>query len=385
MSTPPAPTAFYQHAPHLQTRWASPENFTAAKGQAGQAHDGRKGSACVFIHAHQSLVLADVTCPTGSHGLVHRIWATLQNRSPAGLRGLRLDIYWDGCAKPAVSVPFGDFFGHTLGQMSRFESELFAAPEGRSFNCYIPMPFRTGMKVVVTNELDQDHGWIYFDVDFTLGHQHPAEVLYFHSHFRRENPTRLGEDFEILPLVRGKGRFLGSHMGARADVDKYLDIWWGEGEVKVFLDGDKPFPTLCGTGTEDYIGTGWGQEFYAGRYQGSHIADKANMQYGFYRLHVPDPIYFHQDIRVTIQQMGWAMADKLRAVQAKGVDLRRGNAKLTDEQIDRGSLFERADDWCVCAYFYLDKPANDLPPLLPLAARLADLIDPKKPQKRLDV
>ncbi|MCC7144985.1 MAG: DUF2961 domain-containing protein [Phycisphaeraceae bacterium] len=363
----------------VQSRWASPENFKAGKGYAGQAGRGRKGKPAVPIKPGETLIIAE---SNGSPGCVHRIWATIENRRPVRLRGLRVDMYWDGCAKPAVSAPFGDFFGHTLGRMSTFASALFSSPEGRSFNCYVTMPFRTGMKITVTNELDVLQPRIFFDVDFTLGDDHPADTLYFHTSWRRENPTRLLRDFEILPKVQGKGRFLGCHLGVRADMNRYLDTWWGEGEVKVYLDGDDALPTLCGTGTEDYIGTGWGQEFYAHAYQGCTLADRGRMQYGFYRLHVPDPIYFHQDVRVTIQQIGWGPREKLQQIVDQGTVLYMGESPV--DLAAEGSLFERADDWCACAYFYLDTPTSNLPPLAPASERTADLILPEEAGKRLD-
>jgi hypothetical protein len=135
-----------------------------------------------------------------------------------------------------------------------------------------------------------------------LEQQHGDDVLYFHASWRRESPTKVGRDFEILPRVEGKGRFLGANVGVLAD-PKNLG-WWGEGEVKMYLDGDTEYPTLIGTGTEDYIGTGWGQKPFAGRYQGCYVSDDEAHIYSFYRYHVPDPVYFEKSARVTIQQIG---------------------------------------------------------------------------------
>lgn len=369
----------YHHVPNLESRWSSPENFKAGKGYAATSGGGRKGKPSVPIAPGETLTLAE----SNSHpGTIRRIWATIHRRIPNQLRGLRLDMYWDGASKPAVSVPFGDFFGHTLGRMVTFESALFSSPEGRSFNCLIPMPFRTGMKITLTNETNVTQPHLFFDVDFTLGDDHSDNTLYFHAFWHRQNPTTLLKDFEILPKTPGKGRFLGAHLGVRADTSKYLDTWWGEGEVKAYLDGDSANPTLCGTGTEDYIGTGWGQGRYATAYQGCTLADHPRMQFGFYRLHVPDPIFFHQDIRVTIQQIGWAPQDKLKEIAAKGTSLQIGRNPV--DLTAPGSLFERQDDWCATAYFYLDKPANDLPPLQHLHDRTAHLLPPEEAGKRLD-
>ena len=125
----------------------------------------------------------------------------------------------------------------------------------------------------------------FYDVNFTMDDDHGLDIGYFHAHFRRENPTNLRRDFEILPRVTGRGRFLGCTLGAIADAARYGTAWWGEGEVKMYLDHDSTYPTLSGTGTEDYIGTGWGQGQYAHLWHGCPIADHARMQYSFYRLH----------------------------------------------------------------------------------------------------
>src|SRR5579863_2834867 len=218
------------------------------------------------------------------------------------LRGLRIDAFWDGAATPAVSAPFGDFFGHGLGEMAKFENEFFSSPEGESFNCCLPMPFKSGMKIVVTNEATKPVELFFYEVDYTVGDPHGPETPYLHAHWRRENPTTQLRDFEFLPMVKGRGRFLGVNVGIISNTETYFKSWWGEGEVKIYLDGDTDHPTLCGTGTEDYVGTGWGLGAYSHRYQGCPLADSARSRYAFYRYHVPDPIYFHSDIRVTCQQ-----------------------------------------------------------------------------------
>jgi hypothetical protein len=346
----------------LETRWASPENLRGEKGKGAQTNGGRKGQPAIPIKAGEQVVLAEVR---GSSGTVRRIWATISDRSPAMLRGLKIEMFWDDSTKPAVSAPFGDFFGHGSGHMSGFESALFASPEARSFNCYVPMPFRSGMKIVLTNESGKDLQLLFYDVDYTLGDAHGPEDLYFHAHYRRENPTSLQRDFKILPLVHGRGRFLGTNVCVRADTQKYVDKWWGEGEVKVYLDGDREWPTLAGTGTEDYIGTAWGiQKAYADLYQGSPFVDPATMQYCFYRFHVPDPVYFRNDIRVTIQQIGFnsekGTSDPLYSTGAP--IYKAGPGLLKKEKGEQGT-FERQDDWSSVAYFYLDRPDNDLPPI----------------------
>ncbi len=371
-----SPDSLFVFPEGVQTRWASAENWKGEKGVAGQANAGRKGSPCFGLKAGESKVLAEVT---GSSGTVRRIWITISERTPALLRGLRLSMYWDGADKPAVSAPLGDFFCHGLGRMATFQSALFSSPEGRSFNCYIPMPFRTGLKIEVHNESDVDLGALFYDVDYTLGDKHGDDVLYFHAYYRRENPTQLQHDYEFLPKVEGRGRFLGVNAGIIADTKRYVESWWGEGEVKVYLDGDSQFPTLCGTGTEDYIGTGWGQGQFANLYQGCHLADHDNLQFCFYRFHVPDPIYFSKDIRVTIQQLGCWSPETKPKMHALGNPIYKGGPGLEALDFSESGktgpygLFEREDDWSSCAYFYLDKPVNDLPPIDPVSKRTAGL------------
>lgn len=368
----------------VQTRWATAENPKSLKGSGGRSHGGRKGTPCYSLAPGESQVVAEVQ---NKSGMVRRIWSTItpcwpqapadvQERLGLMLRGLRIDAYWDGQEKPAVSAPLGDFFGHCVGKMSTFESALFSSPEGRSFNCHIPMPFKMGMKIVVTNETEFALEALFFEVDYTVGEAWSDDVIYFHAHWRRENPTELQKDFEILPQLNGAGRYLGTHIGVIGDTEKYLSSWWGEGEVKVYLDGDTDYPTLCGTGTEDYIGTGWGQGQYSLAYQGCHLADNERQVFCFYRLHIPDPVYFRKDIRVTIQQIGAGSPGVYKAFKTRRQVLHRTGHGLiemdwnTDEDTP---LFERQDDWSCCTYFYLNSPVNNLPPLSPLAERIADL------------
>jgi len=301
---------------------------------------------------------------------------TIGNRSPEMLRGLRLDFYWDGASTPAVSAPLGDFFGLALGRTTAFQSALFSSPEGRSFNSLVPMPFRTGMRLVITNETDIDLASLYYDVDYTLGDRHGPEVLYFHAHFRRENPTTLQRDYEILPVVQGRGRFLGSVIGVIANREKYGSRWWGEGEVKMYIDGDREFPTLAGTGTEDYIGAGFALGPYAHLYQGAPLVDNEKMQFGFYRYHVSDPVYFRRDIRVTIQQIGIILPNDIAAISRDARPVYRagpGLMELDKNQLTPFQLFEREDDWSSCAYFYLNAPTNRLAPLMDVSGRTRGL------------
>jgi hypothetical protein len=357
---------------NVQTRWSTPENSSAAAGAGGEAKGGRKGRPCVTLKGGESIVIASAE---QCSGIVRRIWVTIDHRSGRMLRGLKIECFWDGATVASVAAPFGDFFGTGLGRLAPFQSAYFSNPEGRSFNCQAPMPFRRGMRIVLTNETPVDLNALYYEVNFTVGDKLPANALYFHAHWRRENPTTLRRDYEIVPKIAGRGRFLGCNIGVVADKKLYHTTWWGEGEVKLYLDGDKALPTLCGTGTEDYIGTAWGQGRYDHLYQGCHVADAEKMQYCFYRYHGPDPVFFYCDLRVTIHQIGcwdpstrWQLAQKspiLREADAEGtpVDFRKDDRPYV--------LFERQDDWSSCAYFYLDRVENGLPGLAGIEDRMA--------------
>ena len=234
------------------------ENPNSKKGSGGQRNKGAKGNAFESLKAGESKILLQVNEP----GIIQRMWFTIQNRDARMLRSLRFQIFWDGETKAAVDVPFGDFFVANLGKTVAFQSALFSSPEGRSYNCYIAMPFRKSAKVVLTNEGDVDQRLLFYDIDFVVMKTIPADAMYFHAYWTRQMNNKLKEDFEVLPALKGRGRYLGMSVGVNAD-SIYDKTWWGEGEVKIYLDGDKEFPTINGTGTEDYIGTGWGLAAYS--------------------------------------------------------------------------------------------------------------------------
>jgi hypothetical protein len=353
----------YQMPTEIHTRWASPENPNALKGKGGLENYGRKGRASVRLPSKDTLVLAFES--EGVSGTIRRIWMTIREKDRKMLLGLKLNIYWDGAEKPAVSAPIGYFFGMGLGEMYSFESAFFSNPEGRSFNSFVPMPFKNGMKILLINETDRLQSSIFYDVDYTIGDQHGDDMLYFHAFYRREDSTELRRDYEILPGLEGTGRFLGMHIGVEANQEVFLDSWWGEGEVKIYLDGDNENPTLCGTGTEDYVGTAWGQGNYNHLYQGSPFTDQENMRFCFYRYHLPDPVYFYSSIRITIHQIGCCMNEnfKEKFKQNGTVLYETGNSTdPADPDNFKGWLFERyGDDWSSCVYFYLDQPISNLP------------------------
>ena len=362
--------SLYEMPTGVEPRWASPENPTGAKGAGGTVNGGRKGAPTIAIKAGESKVLAEAK---NTSGTVRRIWMTFWDRSPQMLRSLKIEMFWDGAAKPAVSAPLGDFFGIGLGQTTQFQSVFFSNPEGRSFNAIIPMPFKTGMRIVMTNESKNDLPELFYDVEYTIGDKHPANALYFHAYYRRENPTVLQKDYEILPQITGKGRYLGANIGVIVNTKEYFNTWWGEGEVKMFLDGDRALPTIVGTGTEDYIGTAWGQGAFAHLYQGSPIADEKTMRWSFYRYHVTDPIYFYRDIRITMQQIGYLAEHSRPPLVENKRTLYRAGAGRVPMDMTKDGKFERSDDWSSTVYFYLDKPTNNLPPIDSVEKRTAGL------------
>jgi len=369
----------------LETLWSSFENITAAKGYGGAENNGAKGHPCNVLEGGQSITLLNVEGP----GMISRMWFTIDDRTPEMLRSLKIEIFWDGCSKPAVSAPFGDFFGIGLGKRTAFENELFADPEGRSFICYIKMPFKKSAKLVLSNESSKTLKQVFYDINLVKMNKWSADNLYFHCYWHRDTATAIGQDFQILPGISGKGRFLGSNIGVNSN-PVYKNHWWGEGEVKIYTDGDTGLPTLVGTGTEDYIGSAWGQGKFCTRYSGCLVADKEKRQWAFFRYHIPDPIFFKNDIKVCIQQMGGSGKAEVLKLQKEGVPLAvvtiyealkiynlydpKKAVDLSDKNLPDGwTNYYRSDDVSAAAYFYLDKPENKLPPLQSLKIRTTKL------------
>jgi hypothetical protein len=226
---------------------------------------------------------------------------------------------------------------------------------------------------------------LYYDIDFLL-HKLPANALYFHAYWNRQWSGQVGDDYVLLPKVEGKGRFLGISVGLNTD-SSYSKSWWGEGEVKMYLDGDSKYPTISGTGAEDYIGSAWGLGSFINQYQGCTIANDSTGQFCFYRWHIPDAVYFNKDIKVTIQQIGGWMKEDMKRLHQRGVNLKpvtvdgpsgflrlldMANApQLTDASFPDGWVnFYRIDDYSSVSYFYLDKPSSSLPALSSLDVRI---------------
>ena len=299
------------------SRSISPENFTGAKGQGGMATEGTgavhalglgqgwKVSPSVRIAAGSTFEMADIEGP----GTIEQIWMT-----PTGIwRFCILRIYWDDQEHPAVECPVGDFFACGWGKFAPVSSLAVCVNPGSAFNCYWPMPFRRRCRITFEN-LGDEAMTLYYQINYALGAV-PDNAAYFHAQFRRTNPLPYKDVYTILDGVQGEGRYVGTYMAWGVNNSG----WWGEGEIKFFMDGDEEFPTICGTGTEDYFCGSYNfenketkqyQEFstpYAGmpqvlRPDGVY---QSQTRFGLYRWHITDPIRFKQDLRVTIQALGW--------------------------------------------------------------------------------
>ncbi|HEY5586168.1 MAG TPA: glycoside hydrolase family 172 protein [Ruminiclostridium sp.] len=379
-----------------ETHWSSFENPTGGKGIGGMDNRGAKGKASEGLDAGESKTIFNIT----DGGIINRIWITMSDRSPEILRSLIIQMFWDGSEKPAVSVPLGDFFCAGLGILLPFENELFSSPEGKSFNSYVPMPFYKSALIVIKNESNKAITHFFYDINYIIKNMDKNEAYYFHAYWNRQNSTVLGEDYEILPNIKGEGRFIGTNIGIISN-PVYNGSWWGEGEVKIFIDDDKEYPTLVGTGTEDYIGTAWGQGVFNHRYQGCLVSDTSSGSYSFYRLHIKDPIYFNSNCKVTIQQMGGANKEKLieirdggGAIQVISSDSEGNFRKLheispgispDDPSILPGSWlnFYRQDDFSATSYFYLNHPESGLCSLIDCKERIFGLTYKENLEKTL--
>ena len=384
---PNSETDLFRLPRNIETRWLNPENVDGARGAGGKANYGRKGSPCRgALKAGEMWILGE----GAGTGTIRRMWVTVSDWTKESLRGVVLRMYWDGAKKPAVEAPLADFFGNSHGRRFVFSSAWFNNPEGRNWNTSLPMPFRKSFRITVTNESPRDIGMFWYHIDYTLGDAHGPDTGYLHAFWSRENPTTPRRDFKILPHVKGRGRFLGCVLGLITR--PYYDTWWGEGEVKIYLDGDTEWPTLCGTGTEDYICTAWATGSYSLPWYGCQflpVSDPDRQQISMYRWHGPDPVYFKRDIRVELQQIGYwggeATTRQLRLTGQRGALLAgSGQNFIRLEELLANSpalgLFEREDDWCATAFFYLDQPATHLPAIAPYAERIADLTGDPQPQ-----
>jgi hypothetical protein len=365
--------------PSLDARAATFENPTGARGAGGTAHGGRKGAPNKEVQPGERVVLADIEGP----GVVRHIWLTIPPGRPERLRSQILEVRYDGRAEPSVAAPVLDFFGLPHGRPMPYSSALITAQEGRGFNAYLPMPFRERIEISYTNHGDKPTT-LYYQVDYTLQPELPADSGYLHVAFRRENPTELKRDFVITEGLRGPGRYVGCSIGVRV-IDHAN--WYGEGEVKIYRDGDEDLPTICGTGLEDYVGSAWGMGEHHAPYGGVPLvrssagkdAEGMGVQpdfVSFYRWHLPDPVMFERDLKVTIQQIGAMFFLQGQDEEKERYDVTNpvaGEGWRTDGPpgLLAWGICERVDDYCCTSYVYCTEPQSV--PLVDVAAATADV------------
>ncbi|MCE5248603.1 DUF2961 domain-containing protein [bacterium] len=315
-----------------RTRSISPENLTGEKGKAGMAKvgDGTASNAArdlgqgwkvnpyIHIKPSETFTLGEIQGP----GAIQQIWMT-----PAGTwRYMILRFYWDGEKEPSVECPVGDFFACGWGKYAQVSSLPICVNPGSAFNCYWEMPFRKSAKITMEN-IGENQCTLYYQINYTLTDV-PQDAAYFHAQFRRTNPLPYKDVYTIVDSIKGWGQYVGTYMCWSVNNDG----WWGEGEIKFFMDGDTAFPTICGTGTEDYFcgsycfiakdqnGKDNYREFttpYTGmpqviRPDGLYVA---NTRFGLYRWHIMDPVRFEKDLKVTIQALGWRSGGRYLPLQ----------------------------------------------------------------------
>ncbi len=315
-----------------KTRSISPENFTGEKGKGGMATleegsaanaardlgQGWKVNPYVRIPAGETFTMAEIEGP----GAIQQIWMT-----PAGKwRYSILRFYWDGEEEPSVEVPVGDFFA-AAEVYNQISSLPVCVNPGSAFNCYWNMPFRKSCKITMEN-LDDERMTLYYQVNYTLT-EVPDDAAYFHAQFRRTNPVPYKEVYTIVDGISGQGQYVGTYMYWQTNNNG----WWGEGEIKFFMDGDKEFPTICGTGTEDYFCGSYGFHGtrpdgtrgyvdYTTPYAGYHVVEpddnvlnRSQTRLGMYRWHITDPVRFEKDLKVTMQALGWRSGGRYLPLQ----------------------------------------------------------------------
>jgi hypothetical protein len=353
---------------NAESRSISAENPKGEKGRGGMATAGFgknasrelgrgwKVSPCVTVKAHSTFTIADIDGP----GAIQQIWFT-----PAPLDKTRLNIlrfYWDGEETPSVECPLGDFFACGWGKYCQINSLPVCVNPGSAFNCYWTMPFRKKAKITFEN-LDDKDMLLFYQVNYTLT-EVPEDAAYFHAQFRRVKKLPAKTVYTILDGVEGRGQYVGTYMAWESKSPG----WWGEGEIKFFFDGDKEFPTICGTGTEDYFcgsycflhpDTGDYVPYstpYAGMPQvlPNLKSGIPPQRFGLYRWHIADPVRFKKDMKITMQALGWK---------------------------DNGAYLPLEDDIASVAYWYQAEPHAKFPPLPAKADLIVEPLKPATPTK----
>ena len=332
---------------NAKTRSISPENFKGEKGKGGMAEKGTgewaardlgkgwKVSPSIKIEPKELVEIANIQ----ESGAINHIWLT-----PTGnWRDVIVRMYWDGSEKPSVECPIGDFFANAYKQpFTQLSSLPICVNPHNGFNCYWEMPFRKGCRITVENRSDDDV-YLYYQIDYVLT-EIPDDCAYFHAQFRRINPLPYKEVYTIVDNIEGKGQYVGTYMAWQVNNTG----WWGEGEIKFYMDDDTDYPTICGTGTEDYFCGAYNfdvegqyREFctpYSGlakvvRPDGTY---NSQQRFSMYRWHITDPIRFEKNLKVNIQALGWRSGGRYLPLQ---------------------------DDISSVAFWYQDKPAQNFPEL----------------------
>jgi len=329
-----------------RTRSISAENFSGAPGQGGRATEGTgayaarelgqgwKVSPAIQIESGETFTLASIDGP----GAIQSMWFTGRKLS----RDTILRAYWDGQDQPSIECPIGDFFAVGWGPFAQVSSLPVAVNPNNGMNSYWQMPFRRSARLSLENRASESI-ICFYQINYALMDV-SREAAYFHAQFRRTNPLPYRSVYTLLDGVSGRGHYVGTYLAVGVTNDR----WWGEGEIKFFLDGDADFPSICGTGTEDYFGGAYDWEVegryitYTTPYLGMHQVlrpdglYRSQMRFGMYRWHIADPIRFQQDLRVTLQALGW-----------------RSGGRYLPLQCDMASV----------AYWYQTLPTSSFPPL----------------------
>ena len=362
-----------------ESRAVTFENPTGERGAGGTAGNGRKGAPNRILTPGERIVLADLAGP----GRISHLWLTvgslrsLEEPSPEFLRAQVLEVFYDDLPEPSVSVPAADFFGVVHGVPASYASALTAANEGLGLDCRIPMPFGKRIRIEYVNA-SQEVAVLYYQADVLLGRR-AGEGGRLHAMFHRENPTTLGRDLVIMDGLEGPGRYLGMTGGVRPS-DRW---WWGEGELKVYLDGETQ-PSICGTGTEDYLGSAWGLGVFSAPESGAPlVVGPSGTEAGgwslvsYYRWHLSDPIVFKQSATVTLQQIGAATfreGDDNALARFKEQVTVAGHGWIEGALgggVKAFTLYERSDDWCATGFAYCAHAQGV--PRLDVATAIADL------------
>jgi len=294
----------------FETRSISAENPDGSRGggarvipTGGPAHDlgvSWKARPFITLEPMSSIILADIQ---GS-GMIQHIWITCDSKL---YRDCVLRIIWDDEPMPSIEVPLGDFFANGHGLRYNVNSLPITVNPAGAFNSYWPMPFYRSAKITLENQRAEDDFFkdFFYQITYALGKM-PPDMAHFHAQYRHSLTRRDHPEHVILADVQGDGQYVGTHI----DWTQLSDGWWGEGEVKFYIDGDEGYPTICGTGTEDYFGGAWGfnNEIFSTPFSGRPLWDREAgkvPKHGLYRWHIPDPIRFKHDLKVTVQTLGW--------------------------------------------------------------------------------